>query len=381
MKSLFAAVAALAALVASPASAPAHAPDDTARAVGRTVERTVERVLPTPGTGWYLTAVETYRGRGDARRPVRLRLVLVAPGGDRTRVADLPQRGYRLADWSPDGTTALLVADYPKPVAIRVDVATGDTTRLRLPSRVYSAVLAPDGTGVLGMTYERQRTGQSPLLHVGWDGSHRVLNPDVDAQVLPSPDGAGLLTHGTGWNQRVMRVLSASDGSVSKRIRTPRSCLPVRWWDDHRAVVSCVASRGTTTLGLVDVTAATYKPLTRRVRPQAQDLGHLDAWRAGRTLFVQVAGPCGYEYLGRQDRGGRITQVRVPHAVGNVLLVDAHGRKLTLQHAISCDGAAPRSALTRFDPRTGTERRLVVLPRGQAFAAVLRYGERRPAGA
>jgi len=97
-------------------------------------------------------------------------------------------------------------------------------------------------------------------------------------------------------------------------------------------------------------------------------------------LYVQVAGPCGYTYLGRQHADGRITRVRVPHAVGNVLMVDTQGDRLVLQHAISCDGAAPRSALTSFDPATGTERRLVVLPRDEAFAAVLPFGERRPSG-
>lgn len=72
--------------------------------------------------------------------------------------------------------------------------------------------------------------------------------------------------------------------------------------------------------------------------------------------------------------------MRVPHAVGNVLLVGARDGRLLLQHAIGCDGATPRSALTLFDPATRTERRLVVLPRDEAFAAVLPYGEPRPPG-
>ncbi|MBA2956194.1 hypothetical protein GON03_17785 [Nocardioides sp. MAH-18] len=334
----------------------------------------------TPGDGWYLTAIEQGKPTREGIRAKRLRLELVAPDGARTEALDVRQRGYRLADWSPDGATALLMSDYPKPVAIRVDVATGETTRLLLPARVYSAVLAPDGSGVLGMTYEQERTGRSPVLRVAWDGSAAVVDDDVDASFLPTPDGTGLLTHGARWNQRVLRVLSSADGSVTARIPTPRPCLPVRWWDDHRAVVSCVGARGATTLGLVDVDASTYRPLTRRVHPQQMDLGHLDARQVGGRLYVQVAGPCGYTYLGRQHADGRITWVRVPHAVGNVLMVDARDDRLILQHAISCDGAAPRSALTSFDPATRKERRLVVLPRDEAFAAVLPYSERRPTG-
>lgn len=335
---------------------------------------------PTPGEGWYLTSVEQGRPTREGIRATRLRLELVAPDGGRTEVLDVRQRGYRLVDWSPDGATALLVADYPEPVAIRVDVATGGTTRLRLPSRVYTAVLAPDGSGVLGMTYERERTGRSPVVRVGWDGSTVVVNDDVDSGFLPTPDGTGLLTHGARWNQRVVRVLSSADGSVISRIPTPRPCVPVRWWDDQRAVVSCAGARGATTLGLVDVAATTYHPLTRRVRPQRMDLGHLDARRVDGHLYVQVAGPCGYTYLARRHADGHLTRVRVPHAAGNVVMVDAQDDRLILQHAISCDGAAPRSALTSLDPATGKERRLVVLPRGEAFAAVLPYGERRPTG-
>jgi len=369
MKSLLAAAIALAALVATPGPAVTAGPD---RSPGST------RV--TPSDGWYLTAVEQGRPTREGIRAKRLRLELVSPDGDRTEVLDVRQHGYRLADWSPDGATALLLADYPRPVALRVDVATGATTRLLLPRRVYTAVLAPDGSGVLGLTYEGERTGRSPVVRVGWDGSTAVVDEDVDAGFLPTPDGSGLLTHGARWNQRVLRVLSTADGTVVSRIPTPRPCSPVRWWDDHRALVSCVAARGATTLGLADVAAGTYRPLTRRVRPQPMDLGHLDARRAGGRLYVQLAGPCGFVYLGRQHADGRITRVRVPHAVGNVLLVDAQGGRLTLEHAISCDGAAPRSALTSFDPATGTERRLVVLPRDEAFAAVLPYGERRPTG-
>jgi len=365
MKSLLAAVAVLATL-ASPTAA--------------TSTPTRVEASATPGDGWHLAAIEQGRPTREGIRARRLRLELVAPDGGRTEVLDVRQRGYRLADWSPDGATALLTSDYPKPVALRVDVATGRTARLPLPARVYGAVLAPDGSGVLGMTYERQRTGRSPVLRVAWDGTTQVVSPDVDSGFLPTPDGTGLLTHGTSWRQPVMRVLSATDGTVTARIATPRSCTAVRWWDDHQAVVSCVAARGSTTLGLVDVDAAAYRPLTRRVHPQRMDLGHLDARRVDGHLYVQVAGPCGYTYLGRQHADGRITRVRVPHAVGNVLMVDTQGDRLVLQHAISCDGAAPRSALTSFDPATGTERRLVVLPRDEAFAAVLPFGERRPSG-
>jgi hypothetical protein len=367
MKALIAATAALASLIAAPApvggaTAPTQAP---------------AAALPAPGDGWYLAAIEQGRPTSEGIHAKRLRLELVAPDGDRAEVLDVRQRGYRLADWSPDGTTALLLTEYPKPQALRVDVTTGEATTMPLTRDIAEAVLAPDGSGLLAVGFQRGSTGRSPLLRLAWDGTRTKLNPDVDGRLLPTPDGTGLVTHGSGWRQRVIRLLSATDGSVQTVIPTPRRCTPVRWWDDHRVLVNCVVRTGST-LGLVDMRAATYTPLTARRHPQRGDLGHLDARRVDGRLYVQVAGPCGYVYLGRQHRDGRITHVKVPHAVGNVLLVDAQDDRLTLQHAISCDGAAPRSALTRFDPVTGKERRLVVLPRDEAFASVFPYGDRRP---
>lgn len=335
--------------------------------------------MPTPGPGWSLAAVEQGRPTAEGIRAKRLRLELVAPDGGRSEVLDVRQRGYRLVDWSADAATALLVTDYPRPRALRVDVASGTASRVPLPRDISQVLLAPDGGGLLAVTYERGRTGRAPLVRLDRDGTRTRLSPDVDGPLLPTPDGSGLVTHGSDWRQREVRLLSTADGSVRTEIPTPRRCDPVRWWDDHRVLVSCL-DHGATTLGLVDLRAATYTRLTERRHPQRMDLGHLDARRAGGRLYVQVAGPCGYVYLGRRHRDGRITRVRVPHAVGNVLLVGARDGRLLLQHAIGCDGATPRSALTLFDPATRTERRLVVLPRDEAFAAVLPYGEPRPTG-
>ena len=351
-------------------------------ALGVSPATTAVAAPPTPGEGWYLTTIEHGRPGPYGIVAKRQRLVLVSPDGHRTRLLDQPARkAGRLVDWAPDGSVALLVSqDEKHPQATRVDVATGHTTTLPLPTDVADVVLAPDGEGVLAVAYQDEDTDKAPLSEITWDGTRTTISDDVDGPVLPSPDGASLVTHGAGWHSKVLRVLSAADGAVLQKVKTPTHCLPVRWWDDHRVLADCSAKKGTTTLSLVDVDAATVAPLTGRTDPQPEDLGHLDARRIDSGLYVQVAGPCGFVYLGRQHADGRITRVRVPHAVGNVLLVDAQGGRLTLEHAISCDGAAPRSALTSFDPATGTERRLVVLPRDEAFAAVLPYGERRPTG-
>lgn len=337
---------------------------------------------PTPGAGWYLATIEHGKPGPYGINATRQRLVLVAPDGHRTRLLDQPARkAGRLVDWSPDGSVALLVSqDEKHPQATRVDVATGATTKLPLPADVADVVLAPDGDGILAVAYQDQHTDRAPLSEITWDGTRTTISADVDGPVLPSPDGGTLVTHGAGWHAKVIRVLSAAEGSVLQKVHTPTHCYPVRWWDDERVLADCSAKRGTTTLSLIDVHTATVTPLTGRTDPQPEDLGHLDARRIDSGLYVQVAGPCGYVYLGRHHHDGRVTKVRVPGAVGNVLLIDGRGSRLTLEHAISCDGSAPRSALTRFDPETKKERVLVVLPRREAFGAVLPYGERRATG-
>lgn len=374
MKTLIAAATAVAALAAAPGAA-AHA---TTQAAAPAAQGSGHRAAAgvTPGEGWHLTTVGHGRRTPEGLRATRQELVLIAPDGDRTRVGPTLAPRWRLVDWSTDGRTALLTVDHPHRAVLSVDVPTGATTRTRLSDRVAEVVLAPDGDGLLTVDFQG-RDDRAPLRRVAADGTVTRLADDVDGPVLPTPDGTGLVTHGTDWRQRVIRVLSTVDGSVLSSVRAPRGCVPVRWWDDRRVVVSCLA-RGASTLGLVDVEASTFERLTERRRPQRQDLGHLDAQPLGGRVYVQVGGPCGYVYLGRQHRDGRITKVRVRGAVGSVLLVDAHRGRLTLQHAVSCDGAAPRSALTRFDPSTGRERRLVVLPRTAAFGPMLTYGARQP---
>ena len=73
-----------------------------------------------------------------------------------------------------------------------------------------------------------------------------------------------------------------------------------------------------------------------------------------------------------------MSKVRVPHAVGNVLLVDADGDRLVLEHAASCDGSRPRPVLARFDPADRQEQPIVELrqARGVRCRAALRRATR-----
>ena len=72
--------------------------------------------------------------------------------------------------------------------------------------------------------------------------------------------------------------------------------------------------------------------------------------------------------------------LRVPGAVGNVIMVDAVGQDLVLEHAASCDGDRPRAVLGLFDPVQHTEQTLVRLGKHEAFGGIRVLGEVRASG-
>jgi len=330
-----------------------------------------------PGAGWYLAIVD-HGPRGEyGIEPTRQHLVLIAPDGSRrtllSRRAD-GARGVQLVDWSPDGATALLLSGREgRQRAIAVDVASGGTTTMRVPRDAASVVLAPDGSGLLVAAFG-DRSGE-PMSLVAWDGTTTDLQTRMNAAVLRSPGGDTLLTNGPSWRSRLMRVLSATDGSVVRRIPVGGHCRPVRWWDARRALVTCDGD-----LALLSPETGRLVRLTDRHDGRIGDLGHLDARRIDSGLYVQVAGPCGYEFLGRRRHDGGVSALRVPGAVGDVRLLGATAERLVIQHAQSCDGGAPRSVIARFDPVTSRERVLVRLGRSAGFGAILGYGEVRPLG-
>lgn len=87
-----------------------------------------------------------------------------------------------------------------------------------------------------------------------------------------------------------------------------------------------------------------------------------------------MAGACGYTYVAKvTDHGSR--HLTVPGAVGNVLMVNAVGNDLILEHAASCDGSRPRSMLSRFDPESHEETPLLVLKKHEAFGRIMLLGE------
>ena len=327
-----------------------------------------------PGPGWYLAVVS--RGPDGEYGGISARtqrLVLVSPAGETTtvyqRTVSRHAGGFWLLDWSADGRTALLIAPGKNGArVVRVDVTTGAAQELRVPV-LQSAVLDPAGTGILASSWKEPRSDTLVLDRIDWSGARTRLREGIGEFLTPGRNGTVIVSAPRGTKQY---VLDTDDGAVVDRFRGRRYCAPVRWWDATRLLEWC-GQHGD--LFLVDPTSGRSNRLTDD--HGRGDFGHVDARSAGGRLYVQVAGACGYTFVGRHTDRGTVKHLRVPGAIGSVNLVDAVGTDLVLQHATSCDGDRPRAMLARFDPVHHEETPLLTLGRHEDFGRILVFGEVR----
>lgn len=320
--------------------------------------------------GSYLTTV--VRGPGTSDGGVRARserLVLVGPTGDTrtvfSRKVTRKAGSFVLADWSADGRTALLLVgglDGSQPIV--VDVTTGAARELDI-ARISTAILDPSGTGLLAAVWKGRHSNTQVLERISWAGAATVLMSSTNGSLTPGPNGT-VLTQDVD-RPHVQLLLSTSTGAVVHEFRHRGYCTPVRWWDGTRLLEMCGRD-----LYLVDPTTGQADQLTSG--HGRGDYGHLDARYAGSKLYVQVAGACGYTYVAKVTHNSS-RHLEVPGAVGNVLMVNAVGNDLILEHAASCDGARPRSMLSRFDPVRHKETPLLVLKKHEAFGRFMLLGE------
>ena len=325
--------------------------------------------------GSYLAVVERGPDNPDygGIDPRTQRLVLVSATGETrtvyTQAVSQKYGGFLLLDWSVDGRTALLtVTEKSGSRVIALDIETGAVQELAVPL-LQTAVLDPAGTGILAATWKSRRSNDMALDRISWSGVRTRLRDFTNGSITPGRNGTVLTSdsrHG-----RVQLMLSTSTGAVLNRFRVGGYCTPVRWWDDAQLLERC-GNGGD--LYLVDPATGSADQLTGQ--HGRGDYGHLDARYVGQKLYVQVAGACGYSYVARETKRTS-RHLRVPGAVGSVVMVDAVGRDLVLEHAASCDGDRPRAVLSRFDPVHHTETPLLVLGKHEAFGGVRVLGEVR----
>jgi hypothetical protein len=359
----------VASVVATIAGAVVVTVPSTAAAAPSTGHETTTRVAAiTPGS--YLTTVVRGPGTRDGGVSARSeRLLLVGPTGDSRTVYQrkVTRRAgsFVLADWSADGRTALLlVGGMDGSQAIVVDVATGAAQELDV-DRLSSAVLDPSGAGVIAAVWKGRRSNTQVLERISWTGAVAVLMERTNGSITPARDGT-VLTQSVD-RPHVQLLVSTTTGAVVSEFRHRGYCAPVRWWDATRLLETCGRN-----LYLVDPATGRADRLTSG--HGRGDYGHLDARVVGSKVYVQVAGACGYTYVAKITKKGS-KHVRVPGAVGNVVMVNAVGDDLILEHAASCDGSRPRSMLSRFDPVSHEETPLVTLRKHEAFGRIMLLGE------
>ena len=297
-------------------------------------------------------------------------LVLVSPTGEQRVVYTHKVQHFLtfvLADWSVDGSTALLVLpDRAGGDLIKVDVATGSAQSIAVP-RLNSAILDPTGAGALVTAFKGKRSSTLVLDAVSWTGTVTRLRDSVSGTMIAGPGGTVLTADGD--HGRTQLLLSTTTGALVNQFHGKGFCSPVRWWDATRLLESCSNAFD---LYLVDPTTGSRSRLTSE--HGRNDYGHLDARQLGSRLYVQVAGPCGYTFVAKVAHGST-RAIKVPGAVGNIIMVNTVGSDLVLEHAASCDGRRPRSVLATYDPATHHETPLVTLGKHEDFGGILVLGE------
>jgi hypothetical protein len=308
------------------------------------------------GPGW--TLAEYTAGTYKKAKPVTLYLLDPQGGKYQLYQWSATKMPWQLISWSGDKSRALFEQFGGKrPAMHQLTLATGKLTTFRLPTKVGF---------VLGYTHP---TGQNIL--VFQDGVARynlsgafqvqlVKGRQFD-QAMSSPDGTTELTNGPTGPE-----LLSNAGGVIRRLHVPGiqktgGCSPVRWWTSTVALVSCLPpNSGSPQLWLVPVSGATPTALTP-VRTGGPDLGDIDAWRFSSGLYVQAAGACGTQFIGKQAANGTVSVVTVPHSPGNNVVVATAGDRMLVREFSAC---GPASSVVWFNPATRSVKRALAAPAG-----------------
>jgi hypothetical protein len=303
-------------------------------------------------------------------------LYLVDPAGNRYTITTLAPAADNLglADWSGDGSHALLAAQYPAPAtAISVDLHTGAQTTI--PVNGYPRYTHPDGKAIL-VSASSNGNARSTLKRIDLNGNQQVTYPtdqlggagQFRGSYLESPDGTQLVLGiasprdgAASWSDNSM-VVMGNDGSVIRNLSTPApltNCSPVRWWTSTVILANC-GNAGRTSgsqLVLVPLDGGAPTALTAFNSGQEEDpgfggdIGDGVAWQLPSGTFLQSAGACGTMFLSRLTPDMHTTRVKVPGVSDSVLVTGATTDKLVLLAKVGCGGT---TSLLTYDPAANT---------------------------
>jgi hypothetical protein len=368
------AAVALAAVLVGGCSASAHhdnavsgspvtsTPTPVTQAAARGVEAAISTIPWTQvGPGWLLATWSQVPGRrpgGDLSpgeptpATATIMLYLVDPAGGRYPITSFPPPGAgpspTLADWSGDGTHALFYANAPAPsgtyTVTTVDLRSGAQASFTIDNGANSFDVAalyshPQGKAIL--LAKSNGAEADWLKRVDLTGRPELTYPvgrDFQGSYLSTPDGTQLvLGMATGL------ALMGNDGTAGKTlpITGAQDCAPTRWWDANSTVVARCRGHGPARLWLVPINGARPTALTAPLNGQGPDYGDLNAWQLPSDTFVQIAGACGSEYLGKLSGvGGTTTRVDVPGVDphSSIRVIGPNDGHLVVQGRASCGG-------------------------------------------
>jgi TolB protein len=377
------AAVALAAVLVGGCSASAHhdnavsgrpvtsTPTPVTQAAARGVEAAISTIPWTQvGPGWLLATWSQVPGRrpgGDLSpgeptpATATTMLYLVDPAGGRYPITSFPPPGAgpspTIADWSGDGTHALFYANAPAPsgtyTVTTVDLRSGAQASFTIDNGANSFDVAarysrPQGKAIL--LAKSNGAEADWLKRVDLTGRPELAYPvgrDFQGSYLSTPDGTQLvLGMATGL------ALMGNDGTAGKTlpITGAQDCAPTRWWDANSTVVARCRGHGPARLWLVPINGARPTALTAPLNGQGPDYADLNAWQLPSDTFVQVAGACGSEYLGKLSGvGGTTTRVDVPGVDphSSIRVIGPNDGHLVVQGRASCGGG---QTLFDYDP-------------------------------
>lgn len=319
------------------------------------------------GPGW--TLAEYMAGTFQRGRPVTL--YLVDPKGGKYQMYRWPATKYpwQLIDWSGDKARALFVATNTKPGTMdQLQLATGKMTSFRLPSSVGSVLgyTHPDGVNLLAThdgiaRYNLKGKLQAQLIK-GNKYDEAISAPNGKTEVVNGTTGVDLLSN-TGGVVRSLTVPSI----------TRNSCTPVRWWSASVVLVSCLPkSTPVAQLWLVPVSGAAPTALTPVRNGKGPDLGDLDAWKFKTGLYLEAAGPCGNQFIGKQAASGKVTEINVPGSDGTNIVTATSGNTMQVAEINGCN---PGTALVWFNPATKAVTKVLPVPKNGygVYGSVVAY--------
>jgi TolB protein len=303
-------------------------------------------------------------------------LYLVDPSGGRyavTTFGPTSNGAPKVIDWSGDRSHALLEATLPGPqtTITEVDLHSGTQTTFTVEGFVSPRYTRPEGKAVLLATWPGSRPGS--LKRVDLAGKPELtypVGPGFGGGYLSTPDGKRLVL-GTSSGLALMGNDGAAGAALP--IAAEKDCAPMRWWDAGSTIaVTRCSDHGLSRLWLVPIGGGTPTALTAPLNGQGPDYGDGNAWQLPAGTFVQEAGACGSQYLGKLNAvGGTTTPVSVPGVdnAHSVVVVGVNRGNLDLHATASCGGG---QSLFDYNPAAGTSTVLLGPPvnGGGVIAAV-----------